>query len=233
MDPKQLYFDERHLVNCAYCGGAIENRDHVPSKVLLDKPYPYQLPVVGSCKECNEGFSLDEEWLACFVECCVCGTTDPTKINRKKVEKILSRKPALKARIEQTCHKDLFGTPHWYVDQKRVENVVLKLAQGHTAYDLYPRPYPPDVFWVTPLHCLSGAQLEEFETTAANYSVWPEIGTRAFIRVTSFAVDDFLDPSGWLVVQPGRYRYYIDEDFGCTVRIVMSEYLACLVHWDL
>lgn len=232
MDPKQLFFDDRHIVNCAYCGSPIESRDHVPSKVLLDKPYPYQLPVVGSCLSCNKGFSLDEEWFACFVECCICGTTDPDRLNREKIKRIILRRPKLKNLLRQACYKDLFGRPYWHVDQKRVENVVLKLAQGHIAYDLYPRPYAPDGIQVRPLCCLSESDLASFENTGSYFAAWPEIGTRAFLRTTSFAVDDFLDPTGWVVVQPGRYRYFVEEDDGCTVKIVMSEYLACVVHWD-
>ena len=38
--------------------------------------------------------------------------------------------------------------------------------------------------------------------------------------------------SGWLVLQPGRYRYMADVDSGAVVRIVMSEYLACEVVWS-
>ena len=36
----------------------------------------------------------------------------------------------------------------------------------------------------------------------------------------------------WVEVQPGRYSYLaFDGDGGITVRIVLSEYLACEVVW--
>ena len=43
-------------------------------RILL---YPIHMPTVQSCGNCNNGFSDDEEYLACFIECVVCGATDP------------------------------------------------------------------------------------------------------------------------------------------------------------
>jgi hypothetical protein len=59
MDPKKLFIDERLKGICAYCGARPESRDHVPSRVLLDKPYPENLPVVEACFKCNGEFSAD------------------------------------------------------------------------------------------------------------------------------------------------------------------------------
>ncbi len=64
MDPKKLFIDERLKGNCAYCGAVADSRDHIPSRVLLDEPYPENIPVAESCTKCNGGFSSDEEYLA-------------------------------------------------------------------------------------------------------------------------------------------------------------------------
>ena len=45
--------------NNSYCGAYPDTRDHVPSKVLLDEPYPPDLPVIGACQRCNTSYSLD------------------------------------------------------------------------------------------------------------------------------------------------------------------------------
>ena len=74
MDPRKLFVDERLTGKCIYCGRNPETRDHVPSRVLLDKPFPDNLPVVDACRTCNEDFSQDEEYLACLIECAICGT---------------------------------------------------------------------------------------------------------------------------------------------------------------
>ena len=39
------------------------SRDHIPTKALLNPPYPENLMDVGTCKECNSGFAKDEEYL--------------------------------------------------------------------------------------------------------------------------------------------------------------------------
>jgi len=73
MDPRQLFADERLTGICAFCGGHPESSDHAPSKALLDDPLPADLPVVDSCTACNNGFSSDEEYFSCFLECAYVG----------------------------------------------------------------------------------------------------------------------------------------------------------------
>src|SRR5437588_10375610 len=91
------YGDTRQVEACAYCGKAIQTRDHAPSKVLLDEPFPENLPVVPACLPCNNKASFDEEYLACLVECVICGTTDPAKVGREKIRCALARQRALQA----------------------------------------------------------------------------------------------------------------------------------------
>jgi hypothetical protein len=76
----RTYGDERQLAFCAFCGGPTGTRDLCPSRVLLDEPYPENLPVVPACVACNTRFSPDEQYLACLVSCVVAGSTDPAKI---------------------------------------------------------------------------------------------------------------------------------------------------------
>ena len=59
MDPRHVFIYERHTGNCVYCGAYPDTRDHVPSKVLLNEPYPPDLPVIGACQRCNTSYSLD------------------------------------------------------------------------------------------------------------------------------------------------------------------------------
>ena len=51
--------DKRQTAFCAYCHGEHGTSEHVPSKVFLDKPYPKDLPVIFTCKDCNNEFSSD------------------------------------------------------------------------------------------------------------------------------------------------------------------------------
>ena len=102
MEQLPSYGDQRTLAFCAFCGGETGTRDHCPSRVFLDAPYPDNLPVVPACSACNGSFSEDEEYLACLISCVLAGSTDPDAVPREKIKKILDRKSALRARIEQS-----------------------------------------------------------------------------------------------------------------------------------
>jgi hypothetical protein len=43
MEQLKSYADNRLVNGCVYCGGPEETRDHVPSRVFLDPPYPENL----------------------------------------------------------------------------------------------------------------------------------------------------------------------------------------------
>jgi hypothetical protein len=38
-----------------------------------------------------------------------------------------------------------------------------------------------------------------------------------------------MTPDGWVIVQPGRYRYRVAQT---SVQMVLSEYLSCTVTWE-
>lgn len=97
------FSDIRHNAYCAGCGKPSTSltREHIPPKIFLDKPYPENLPITQTCSFCNIGMSLDEEYLACWVECARGGTINPNELKRTKIQKTLSKKPALKSKIEQ------------------------------------------------------------------------------------------------------------------------------------
>ena len=69
MNNLKCYGDRRNKGFCVHCGGADETDDHVPSKVLLDEPYPENLMVCPSCLKCNNALSVDEVYLACLRKC--------------------------------------------------------------------------------------------------------------------------------------------------------------------
>jgi len=115
----------------------------------------------------------------------------------------------------------------------RIQRIVSKLAKGHVAYELHAAVDEPDEVAWAPLPTLSGKQLQSFEDIISiKLECVPEIGSRAFLRAFGKAPDQFGQENGWVVVQPGRYRYVVIENGGITVRFVLSEYLACEVRWE-
>lgn len=230
MDPRKLFADERFSAFCVYCGGEPTTVYHVPSRVLLDEPYPDNLPVVQACDACNNSFSVDEPYLACLVECALTGSADPDSVRRQKVRRIFTERPALWSLINSSRREDASGSVSWQADVSRVRNVALKLARGHAACkSSEPKLDEPERVSFAPICALSASQLRSFEMPPVE-TVWPEIGSRAFVRAVVVNAGAALD-DGWQIVQSGRYRYLVYHSGPTAVRFVLSEYLACEVVW--
>jgi len=193
---------------------------------LLDDPFPENLPIVPACLPCNNKASPDEEYLACLIECVICGTTDPARVGREKIRRTLARQHALQARLMASLRweneQSLFA-----IELDRVERVVVKLARGHALYELNePQLAKPSSVLISPQHLLDNDVREAFETTFGHgFAIWPEVGSRAMQRLVQ-------NEHGWIEVQPGRYRYLATTDAVVRVRLVLSEYLACKVIWS-
>lgn len=222
-----VFCDSRLLTSCAYCGGSPESRDHVPSLVFIDDPPPDNLPVVDACNQCNQRFSLHEEYLSCFIEAVRVGSAVPIQQMRPKIQRILAARPRLAARLARSQASHL-GELTWKPEIQRVENVVLKLARGHAAYELsQPQLDSPNRIEVIPLPAMSNEQYMEFNSTET-VSNLPEIGSRAMQRMVESWPTCFAQ---WQVVQPRRYRYLVSTQTGVVVRFVIGDYLACEVSW--
>lgn len=236
------FADDRLLVGCIYCGGRAETREHVPSKAFLDAPLPENLPIVGACRNCNNGFSGDEEYLVCLVESVIAGAPDPEKIQRKSVARILERAPALAVRLAASV-SFVNGRTLFSIEPARVRNIVTKLAQGHAAYELsLPCKEEPKSIWWSPLALMDEAERDEFESCHI-VEGYGEIGSRGMQRLivaqfTFRSQDGETREAGmiindWVTVQDGRYRYHaIDEGDLVRIKMVISEYLACEVIWE-
>ena len=211
------------------------NRDHVPSKALLRKPYPENLPVVDTCVACNKGFSPDEEYLRLFLHCVLTGSTDPEHHPDAKIARALQRHEKLRARIERskTEYRTIGGETRcvWKPERERVERVVVKNARGHVFYE-YGEPMlnGPEHVWTLPLAAMTAAEREEFENagTAGELAGWPEVGSRMMTRALT---GQDMRNGGWVFVQDGVYRFRVEQSGGILIRSVLFEYLATEVYW--
>lgn len=222
--------DDRNKGWCVYCGGPGETRDHVPSRVLLDEPYPPELPVVSACAACNRAFSRDEAYLACLIECALTGSVESAK-TRQKVGEMLTKSPALASRLAAARY-ERDGELGFNSEPDRVRAIILKLARGHAAFENNePRIDDPEsVLWV-PFTAMNESEQEHFEIGASStggLAPWPEVGGRAMTRLLTGAD---MGPGGWIVVQSGMYRYRVDWSGGFRVHMVIREYLAAEVAW--
>lgn len=199
-DPRKLFIDERCRGMCVYCGAKPTTRDHCPSKALLDEPYPSNLPLVAACERCNQKFSKDEQYMACVVECALCGSVNPAEVERPNI-RILVEVPRLAEQIRSTMTLDERGGKVWMADMAWSRSVVLKRARGHIDYEL--SDDNPAVLEVESPILMSEERREFFENPESGpFALWPEIGSRAFVRL---ATGGDMASGGWIEVQTGRY----------------------------
>jgi hypothetical protein len=217
---QNLFLDSGHGFGqtCLYCEIPLvgSNREHAPPRVMLDKPYPPNTPTVPCCYDCNNGFSIDEQYFAVLIECWRCGSSEPTKLRRDVISRTLQRDQALAADISSTLKQGVLLSFN-----KRIVKVVDKIARSHIYYELNRAARDLEV------HCfrlsdLSNSKLREFEEPA-HQAHWPEIGCRAF--------NDCVLGIGWPAwweLQEDRYRYMVLEEDEVEVRIVFSEFFAAI-----
>lgn len=226
MEQRINFGDKRQTAHCVYCGKGIETREHTPPKVLLDEPYPRNLPVIQACQSCNQGYSLDEEYFACLIECARVGSVDLKVIERDKIRIILSRKKALFDKLEKAATETLEGRKSFSIESERFKKVLLKIAQGHALYEQNEPKNEDEVSGLAfgTLEMLSEKSREIFETIPhANEA--PEVGSRAMQNI--LISNDFVGMP-WIEVQKNRYRYLTFEE---GVRMVFSEYVWCEIIW--
>jgi hypothetical protein len=154
---------------------------------------------------------------------------------------MLRRSPALRARIDSGKYAGN-GQPGFGVDTTRVQNIVLKLARGHAAYELSsPCREQPTAVKCLPICVMTDEQRNAFDASHVTH-LFGEVGSRGIQRmlVTQLTLESAtgeLSSAGvlindWVDVQDGRYRYLaIDAGGEIKVKIVIGEYLACEVAW--
>lgn len=230
------FVDERQKAWCVHCGqglaGLETSRDHIPSKTLLLKPYPANLPVMEVCKGCNAGFALDEEYLAAFLGSVLAGSTDPGSQVHVSAGRILQKNLTLRVRIEKAKleYRTRDGETRfvWKPEAERINRVILKNARGHAFYEFgEPMLDHPRHVWAWPLKSFTTDQRADFENVDLGAG-WPEVGSRMMTRVVTG--QDLAD--GWVIVQDGVYRYAVMQTGLMLVRTVLFEYLATEVYWD-
>jgi len=239
LEKVEEFVDERQKSWCIHCTRWLAeldtSEDHVPTKSLLLKPRPHHLPVVTICRDCNNGFSRDEQYAATFLSCVLAGSTDPEKQTNESAARALTESAALRAMIDRT--KREFQTVGeetrivWQPDMERINRVVLKNARGHAYFEYgEPKMEAPPRVWARPLESMSESERAEFEglTGTGGLAAWPEVGSRIITRIATGLDMD----GGWVVVQDGTYRYSVDDAEGLRVRSVVWEYLATEVHWE-
>lgn len=222
------FSDERLDMTCTYCGDKHGTRDHLPSKILLDEPFPENLPVVFCCDECNQSFSLDEQYFACSIECIIHGTTEIEKLERAKIKNVLSKNEKLQQRIENSfSYKNNIKV--FSFEENRFKNVITKLAKGHIKFETSePKFDDPKHIGITTINKMSDEEIDSFFETK-ELDIAPEVGSRGTMNV-HFA--DNVPYLNWENVQDKVYQYCVIQSKTSTqVKIFIQNYFVIQVIW--
>lgn len=229
------YWDKRQKNGCIYCGAPAFTREHIPSKAFLVEPYPENLPTIPACFECNNGFSLDEQYCACFLEILKTHIFEGYICNRH-ISHILEKTPSLKNLIlSQINISD--GIVNFELDKNRFTKIINKLAIGHSGYEFDNVTFEePKTTWFDFEFNLTSAQKEDFLELPITNKL-PEISSRftssAYI-VENVETGEFFVLNTWCAVQEKQYSYcvFLNRTGGITVRMIISDLLYCQVEFD-
>ncbi len=143
--------------SCIYCQkNKATSRDHVISKGLFPDNYKIKNPItVPACQDCNQGFSLNEEYFRTFLSNFHENSPEAKSLFDSKVTRSLKRSPKLVNKIAErmelvhayTKEKEYIGiktkisiTPE---DWERHFKVLDKYVKG-LFYHEFKQPLPPD-----------------------------------------------------------------------------------------
>lgn len=221
---------------CIYCGNPATTREHVPSKAFLQEPYPDNLPTIPACFACNNGYSEDENYVACFLDILksqvyydylVPEQTNFRMAKDKKLQNILQEQ--IKTQDDKVSYQ---------LDKQRFDRILLKLARGHAGFesDYVDFDNTNVKIWYDFLFHLPDEILQNFESVP-EADIAPEVGSRGIITpfiIQNIETGEAIGFSAWNEVQKNRYCYQVshNKNGDITVKIVILEFLYCVVEFD-
>ncbi|MGD6940973.1 hypothetical protein ACQCT6_02900 [Cytobacillus gottheilii] len=223
----RIVYSKQEYTRCIYCGEAANTREHIPSKVFLEKPYPSNLYIVPACIDCNNSFSADELFLSIFIS----WKKHKYTMNKHNVDIDLSEKLKKHNETLKKIIRLLILDKNEEVKQK-VEKILYKLAIGHAVYELSEGFFRDSQNFETSikytfLEEMTPHEVNDFTTPfILNDYPLPEIGSRVYERIMVVEYkQDYLHKLrmlmlDWVDVQDDIYTYtaYI---FGSTIKVKM------------
>jgi hypothetical protein len=179
---------------CLFCGRPASTRDHIPSKCLLEKPYPLNLLTIPSCEKCNKSFSMDEEY---FINILVEISSRPALVSKKldgSVFRARQRSIKLRNRIENSFLTGDDGNVYIKPEYERIEKIIEKNALGlyYKKYNLSLRLKDFKCTGIYPANTFNHQPTEIYVLT---------LGDKSFM------------PRKWTIIQDGVFSYVITKDF--------------------
>ena len=221
---------------CIYCGSPATTREHIPSKAFLVDPYPENLPTIPACFECNNGYSEDEKYLACFLDVLKSQVYDDCPQHEQTIVRIEKDK-----KLQETLRKQIQkndGKVYYDPDEERILRILFKLARCHAGFefdhvnldDVKAKIWYDFAFNISDEAALSFNEIPEMNKA-------PEVGSRGvFVPFIAQNVEtgEVMALAFWNDVQDNQYRYQVslNAEGGITVKLVIFEFLYCEVIFD-
>lgn len=234
--------DSRLDQYCCYCGGnrwsAHTTMDHTPSGGLLDDPENASVATVRVCKDCNRSWSRIEAYAYCSISSFISGTWKHSEQKLTKASKILKNDKKLRRRIFSELNIDAKQRIFWKPSYKLLDRFFLKQALGHLFLETGELSFHENsvVGWSIADHM---APLDFSQFLGKQNDVYPEIGSRAFLRRYTFddelPADSFAtDECGFTVIEKGNYRFRVLlRQGGKEVQSILRERIFVSVQWSL
>lgn len=243
-----IEYSTSELCYCIYCGNKADSREHIPSKIFIDKPYPPNLYLVPACKACNNSFSADELY-TWFVLKHLEREFGETKLSEHE-EQRYNKYPSIRSKVINDIHAfSEDKTSCYFFRSGRVERVLAKLAIGHMVYELSEGYYTESEYSWNIERVVYGFRPVLSKEVIFDYDcaidikelMLPEVGSRVYdhiypitIPLSQVDTDHRLVLSSllldWTDIQDQKYRYIalIDANLA-QVNIVIDEFLFATV----
>ena len=188
------------------------------------------LPIIPAYFECNNGYSEDEKYVACFLDLLKSRIyLDYTQ--NKQTDIRLSKDEKLQMILQEQIWIEN-GKVYFKLDKQRILRIILKLARGHTGFELdYVNFDDGEIeIWYDFVFNLSKDDIEDFNNIPL-YSLYPEVGSRGMHIIQNLISGDAQTFASWVDVQSGQYRYQVsyNNNGRVVVKTVIFEFLFCKV----
>ena len=235
----KIVYNRNSYSECVYCGAKADTREHVPSKVFLDKPYPDNLGIVPACFKCNNSFSKDELFLSILIEKLKRKHFGQKYVFSNETTERLNKNKKLVNEIETIINNNNINECG-----ETIKRILFKLAIGHAVFEVSEGYCAKEgTVHYKFLNDVSDEEFENFTTPfIINDHLLPEIGSRAYERIMIVDVDlasvdgkeqrkrTTLALLNWVDVQKSKYVYtcYKFED-EIIVKMIINEFLLAKV----
>ena len=186
---------------CLYCNENAENKEHVPSKKLLEKPYPKNLFTFDACVKCNGSFSLDEEY---FLNVLATLSLSPTLQNRTlpggSIYRSRERSDKLYQRLINSLVKENEKT-YFKPETTRIRRVIEKYAFG-IFYSKYKKVAPLSLFKCVGFYPFNAEETRPNEIILLTHS-------------------EKFKPKKWITIQDNVFSYIIVRDWRRNNKLTM------------